>query len=90
MGLVRNVVGLSEEVVDVPLEARVSDLLCLLQDKHGMGFRDSLMTAGGQLRPLVRIFIEDKNIDEIAGLETCIEPGSGVYILLLDHAGAGG
>ncbi|MDP2661676.1 MAG: MoaD/ThiS family protein [Dehalococcoidia bacterium] len=90
MGLVRNTLGISEEEIELPPGSRVSDLLSLLEQKHGENFRYSIFTNSGQLRPLVKVFIGERTIDDLEGLDTRIESESGVYILLLDHSLGGG
>ncbi len=90
MGLLRNTLGISEEEIELPPGSRVSDLLSLLEQKHGEDFRYSIFTNTGQLRPLVKMFIGDRTIDDLQGLETRIDSEGGVYILLLDHSLGGG
>lgn len=90
MGLLRNTLGITEEEVDLAPESRISDLLSLLEKRHGGAFRYSVFTSGGQLRPLVRVFIGDRSIQDLDGMDTRIDPGGGVYILLLDHSLGGG
>lgn len=90
MGLVRNTVGLPEEVVALPDGARVRDLLAILQKKHGDDFRYSLFSPNGQLRSMSRVFIGEREIGELEGMDTPLEPDSGVSILMLVYATEGG
>lgn len=90
MGLVRNTLGISEEEVDVPAGSRVSHLLDILGEKHGEPFRYSIFASVGLLRPLVRVFVGEQSIDDLDGLDTALDIGSGIYILLLDHSPGGG
>lgn len=90
MGLVRNALGISNEEIDLPPGSRVSDLLAALEARHGETFRYSVFSSNGQLRTLVRVFIAERNIDDLDGLNTVLDTGGGVYILLLDHSLGGG
>lgn len=90
MGLLRNALGIGEEEVELPSGSRVSDLLSLLEKRHGEAFRNSVFAGSSKLRPLVRIFVGERSIDDLDGTNTRLEPGDGVYVLLLDHSLGGG
>jgi len=90
IGLVQNAVGTPAEEVELPSGARVSDLLSLLQDKHGDSFRYSVLSPDGQLRPTSRVLIGDQDIRELQGMDTVIQPGTGVAIVVLVYPAEGG
>ncbi|MBI2916798.1 MAG: MoaD/ThiS family protein [Chloroflexi bacterium] len=90
IGLVQNAVGLSSEEVQLPAGARVRDLLAALQDKHGDSFRYSVLSSDGGLRPTSRVLIGDEDSRDLQGMDTPIEPGSGVAIVVLVYPAEGG
>mgnify|MGYP001590861878 CR=1 FL=1 len=90
IGLVQNAVGLASEDVELASGARVRDLLGLLQQKHGDNFRYSVLSADGGLRPTSRVLIGDEDSRELQGLDTVIQPGSGVAIVVLVYPAEGG
>jgi molybdopterin converting factor small subunit len=84
IGLVRNVIGCSEEKLTVIQGTTVGELLRLLTDKHGRPFRESVFKSSGELRSMAQVCVEDRDIEELQGFDTALDGGKvsilvGVY-----------
>ncbi len=90
VGLVQNVVGTSCEMVELTGSTRAGDLLALLEHRHGESFRYSVLRSDGQLRSTCRVLIGDQDIRRLKGMDTIIEPGSGVAIVVMVYPVEGG
>ena len=80
LGLVRNVLGVVEEGVELPEGARVRELVDALSERHGEAFTDVVLRADGRLRPAVHLFIEGQD-DESLGLDAQL-PGDYVVMMV--------
>jgi len=90
LGLVRNVIGRSEEDLDVLGDTTVGQLLCLLGDKHGSPFKQSVLKQSGELRAMAQVCVNDRDIDELQGLETRLGEGEEVSIVVGVYPPEGG
>jgi len=90
LGLVRNVIGRSEEDLDVLGDTTVGQLLRLLGDKHGSPFKQSVLKQSGELRAMAQVCINDRDIDELQGLETRLGEGEQVSIVVGVYPPEGG
>jgi molybdopterin converting factor small subunit len=90
LGLIRNLLGKREEGVTVPPGAVVRDLLAQLADRHGDPFRKSLFKHTGELRALVQVCVDDRDIDELRGLDTPLERGERVSVVVGVYPPEGG
>ncbi len=90
IGLVQNAVGTPSEEVSLTTGAKVSDLLAALQEKHGDNFRYSVLTPDGGLRPTCRVLVGDTDTRDLQGMDTLIEPGTGIAIVVLVYPAEGG
>jgi molybdopterin converting factor small subunit len=70
LGLLRNVVGDGVEIVDAAPGTTVHGLLDLLSARHGERLRDSLCRRDGRLRSFAQVCLDDRDIDELDGLDT--------------------
>ena len=82
LGLVRNVIGRSEEDLDVLAGTTVGQLLRLLADKHGDPFKQSVLKQNGDLRGTAQVCVDDRDIDELNGLDTRLGEGEQVSIVV--------
>jgi molybdopterin converting factor small subunit len=90
IGLVRNVIGRSEENLTVGDGTTVGELLHLLAEKHGRPFRESVFKQSGQLRAMAQVCVEDRDIAEMQGFATRIDSGEKVSILVGVYPPEGG
>jgi molybdopterin converting factor small subunit len=90
LGLVRNVIGRSEEDLDVLAGTTVGQLLCLLADKHGPPFRQSVLKQSGELRATAQVCLDDRDIDELQGFETRLGEAEQVSIVVGVYPPEGG
>ncbi len=90
LGLVRNVIGRSEENLDVLAGTTVGQLLRLLADKHSPPFRQSVLKQSGDLRATAQVCVEDRDIDELNGFDTQLGEGEQVSIVVGVYPPAGG
>jgi molybdopterin converting factor small subunit len=90
IGLVRNVIGCSEEKLTVIQGTTVGELLRLLIDKHGRPFRESVFKQSGALRSMAQVCVEDRDIEELQGFDTALDSGEKVSILVGVYPPEGG
>ena len=90
LGLVRNVVGDGEESVWAAPETTVRDLLEQLSAKHGDVFRQSLYRRDGRLRTFAQVCVDDRDIDDLQGLDTTVGAGDDVSIVVGVYPAEGG
>jgi molybdopterin converting factor small subunit len=90
LGLVRNVIGRSEEDLDVLGDTTVGQLLRLLVDEHGLPFQQSVLKQSGELRAMAQVCVNDRDIDELQGLETRLGEGEQVSIVVGVYPPEGG
>jgi molybdopterin converting factor small subunit len=90
IGLVRNVIGCSEENLTVVQGTTIGELLRLLIDKHGRSFRESVFKQSGELRSMAQVCIEDRDIEELQGFDTTLDSGEKVSILVGVYPPEGG
>ncbi len=79
-----------EEECQIPDGATVKDLLGLLVERHGDEFRDIFLTPEWQLIPDTTILVNERNISEMAGLETKLKDNSEVSITVMMYTIDGG
>lgn len=90
IGLVRNVIGCSEENVEVIRGATVGQLLAKLIAKHGPPFKQSVFKQTGDLRAMSQVCINDRDIAELCGLETKMDENENISILVGVYPPEGG
>ena len=90
LGLVRNVIGLSEEDLEVLAGATVGQLLAQLTARHGLPFRETVLNQSGELRSMSQVCVEDRDIDDLDGLDTKIDNGENVSIVVGVYPPEGG
>ena len=90
IGLVRNVIGCSEETVKVIRGATVGQLLTQLVAKHGLPFQQSVLKQTGELRSMAQVCIDDRDIAELGGLETKMDENDNISIVVGVYPPEGG
>jgi len=90
LGLVRNVLGCSEEVAEVGNETTVGQLLQDLASRHGDPFRWSVFKGNGELRSTVLICLNDSDVSQFGGLETRLEAGAQLTVIVGVYPPEGG
>jgi len=90
LGLVRNVIGRSAEILDVGAGTTVGQLLSQLSTSHGPPFRQSVFKPSGELRALAQVCVNDRDIDELDGLNTRLDDGQEVSIVVGVYPPEGG
>ncbi len=79
-----------EEECDIPDGTMVKGLLQLLAEKHGDEFRDIFITSNWQLVQDTVILVNQRNINEMDGLDTRLEDNSEVSITVILYTIDGG
>jgi len=90
LGLVRNVIGRREEDIEVLSGTSVGQLLGLLIEKHGPPFKESVFKQSGELRSMAQVCVDDRDINEMEGLDTSLGSGKEVSILVGVYPPEGG
>ncbi|HEY7554372.1 MAG TPA: MoaD/ThiS family protein [Candidatus Binatia bacterium] len=90
LGLVRNVIGLSEEDLEVLAGVTVGQLLAQLTARHGLPFKETVFKQSGELRSMSQVCVEDCDIDDLDGLDTKIDNGENVSIVVGVYPPEGG
>ena len=90
LGLVRNVIGRNEEDLDVLAGTTVGQLLHQLIEEHGPPFRQSVLKPSGELRAMAQVCVDDRDIDELEGLETRLASGQQISIVVGVYPPEGG
>jgi len=90
LGLVRNVIGRSEEEFEVLAGTTIGQLLRLLAAKHGLPFTQSVLKQSGELRATAQVCLDDRDIDELDGFDTRLGDGEQVSIVVGVYPPEGG
>ena len=90
LGLVRNVIGRNEEDFDVVAGTTVGQLLRLLVDEHGSPFQQSVLKQSGELRAMAQVCVNDRDIDDLQGLDTRLGEGEQISIVVGVYPPEGG
>jgi molybdopterin converting factor small subunit len=90
LGLVRNVIGCSEEDLEICAGTTVDQLLRLLADRHGDPFRQSVLKQSGELRATAQVCVDDRDIDELNGFNTPLGKGEQISIVVGVYPPEGG
>jgi molybdopterin converting factor small subunit len=90
LGLVRNVIGRSEEALDVLAGTTVGQLLRLLIEEHGPPLQQSVLKQNGELRAMAQLCVDDRDIDELNGFDTRLGEGEQVSIVVGVYPPEGG
>lgn len=90
LGLVRNVIGQSEEDLEVVAGTTVGQLLRLLCNRHGPPFSQSVLKKDGELRATAQVCVDDRDIEELSGFETRLGEGKQVSIVVGVYPPEGG
>lgn len=90
LGMLQSALGVKEEDLQPPSGSTVGGLLSSLADKYGESFRFTVLGRDGTLRPLAKVFVSDKDIEEMDGLNTRLENDAEVCIFIAVEAPAGG
>ncbi len=89
-GLIREVLGCTEETISVPVSTSIGEVMGMLQRRHGDSFRNALIAANGEPLPNAVIVLDGANILHRRGFDTEIRRACTVRILLLPPFTGGG
>lgn len=90
LGLVRNVIGCQEEEIRIPPGTTVGELLARLAERHGEPFRLSVFNRKGEPRATVLICVDDRDIDELTGVDTRLESNERISVVVGVYPPEGG
>jgi molybdopterin converting factor small subunit len=90
LGLVRNVIGCNEEDLDVVAGTTVGQLIGLLIKEHGSPFQQSVLKQSGELRAMAQVCVNDRDIDDLQGLDTRLGEGEQISIVVGVYPPEGG
>jgi molybdopterin converting factor small subunit len=90
LGLLRNVVGDGEETVRAGADTTVGQLIDRLAERHGDALRDSLYRRDGRLRTFAQVCVDDRDIDDLDGLDTRLDGGGEVSLVVGVYPAEGG
>ena len=89
-GLIRNIVDKEEVEVHLSDDDTVRDLLHSLVQSYGDGFRSMVLTPEWELLHIAMIHVNDRDINELDGLNTKLEGNSELSITVLAYEVIGG
>ncbi len=72
---VREIVNMSEELLDVPNGISARGILDLLASKHGKRLKEYLFDEAGNPRPFLQFILDEKSISEGLGFATLLKDG---------------
>ncbi len=89
-GLVRNALGIQEEELPVADGMRVRDLIDELWHRHGNAFAYSVLNRNGSLRANAQVFLDNRDVADMAGLDTKLEDYAEAFISVVVYPEEGG
>ena len=90
-GLIWNIVSKEEEeVIHLSDDTTVRDLLHSLVQRYGDGFRSMIVTPEWELLNITMIHLNDRDINELDGLNTKLDNNSELSITVLPYEIIGG
>ena len=90
IGRMQQLTGVHDEELSLSKEATVLDLLSFLTQRHGEAFKSGVLTADNELQSTVKVLVNDRDIDEIDGLDTKLENSAETCVILVDFTIDGG
>jgi molybdopterin converting factor small subunit len=90
LGLLRNVVGDGEETLRATPDTTVGQLIDRLAERHGEALRQSLFRRDGRLRTFAQVCVDDRDIDDLQGLDTRLDAGEEVSLVVGVYPAEGG
>lgn len=83
LGHIRNIIGSErEEEVEIKDDALIVDLLVLLSNKYGEGFKKSVYRKGGpDVKPDYLITVNGYLLNQLSGVETKLKEGDHVTLM---------
>ncbi len=75
-GRLRDLAGVSKEMVATKNEAKLSELVAKLEEKHGPKFAEELAATRG-----LRILVNGREYQVLAGMKTQLKNGDSVVLL---------
>lgn len=81
---------MKEEEIQFQNAVTAGELLASLAQKYGDAFRFTVIGRDGNLRRLAKVFLSDKDIMDLKGMNTALETDSEVCIFIEVEAPAGG
>jgi molybdopterin converting factor small subunit len=90
LGLVRLMVGDGVEVLRARPESTIGEFLEFLAERHGSPFRESVYRRDGRLRSFTQVCVDDRDIDDLQGLQTTLVSGEEVSIVVGVYPAEGG
>lgn len=82
LGLVNNVLGQQHEEYSMPAGATVQDLFQRILARHGEPFKVCALKPDGQLRPVTAVYVDNRHIQTLQGLDTPLTARPKVSVLV--------
>lgn len=79
-GLIQTTSGNLEDEIYLSDSATVKDLLQLLVERYGNEFRDAILTPEGQIKSTAYIHLNERDINEIDGLNTKLRDNDELFV----------
>jgi hypothetical protein len=89
-GLLRHVVPVADETIDVPHGSNVRDLLLAIAARHGNDVREMLFVGADQLVPNAIVLLDGTDVTHLEGLNTPLSAGGITQVLVMNPATGGG
>ena len=89
-GLIKNIVDREEDELPLIRGATIRDLLRVLVQKYGDGFRSMMLTPEWELLHIALIHVNDHDIEELDGLDTKLESDGEITITVVGYEVIGG
>ena len=67
----------------------VGDVLRILGERHS-GISERILDTSGQLRNFVNVYVDDRNVKSLSGLDSPVESGAVINIVPAVAGGSGG
>lgn len=82
LGLVNNVLGQQREEYSIPEGATLRDLFLQILARHGEPFKVCALKPDGQLRPVTAVYVDNRHIQTLQGLDTQLTARPKVSVLV--------
>ncbi|HZW58274.1 MAG TPA: MoaD/ThiS family protein [Nitrososphaerales archaeon] len=90
VGIIKSILGLREEQVEMPEGTTIMTLLKYLEEKHGSKFAKQVMDPDTSIREEALIIVDGNNIESLQGTRTPLPKSSEALVVILSSVSAGG